>query len=122
MKGNKKYLVTVALAPIFITPESKFLRDVNLCSPFIKLSTPFFINSKNTFPFSVKVTPFGLLLNKVISKSLSNFFIDLVIAGCEIYSASVALLILPIKCYCIKDFVCFVINFHIITSSYIKYE
>ena len=72
-------MVTVVLAPILIIPVSKFFKDVNLCSPLIKLSTPFFIKLKNIFPFSVKVTPFGLLLNNVISSSDSSFFIDFVI-------------------------------------------
>lgn len=50
----------VVLAPILRIPVSKLLRDVSLCSPFRKLSTPFFINSKKILPFSVKVTPLGV--------------------------------------------------------------
>ena len=43
IKSTKKNLVTVLLAPIFILPVSKFFKEVSLCSPFIKHSTPFLI-------------------------------------------------------------------------------
>ena len=112
INGSKKYFVTVVLAPILIVPVSKFLREVNFLSPFLKLSIPFFINSKNILPFSVKVTPFGVLLKRVISRVSSNFFIHFVIAGWEIYNEFAAFVMLPINCYGIKNLIIIITNIH----------